>query len=212
MNSLFILLFFVFIITFTNGQDSETAIVKSLIGLLKEKNVAEHTTETTDIKRGDGFKKFSNIIHHSNVSVISITKEIEHLKNNSIFNGVSKEIKKSIVDALDEINDNIIFKPSFENDMFDLFYTDSNGKMSLARIYIEKIDEGYRRVLTLIDVDFIPANPYVILTYSDSDIFTKSSIQKIEFLPTTINNEHLDFIFRINGNLLSLVNQHQQIN
>jgi len=210
MKTIYLFIISLFLVVECLEVDEQIGIGLDVLKYLSDnKHVSMH--KTSDIRRGDGFKSFNNVIYYNKKSVYSITKEIENLKNSKIFDNVNIDIRKGLEIALDEINDNVLFKPNFIGTTFNFIYKNPSGNMTLARIYIEKIDEGYIRTITILDVSFVPANPYVILTSVNEDLFSKDVEQRIEYLPATINEEHLDFIYHINGNLLSFLEQQEHV-
>lgn len=214
MNKLGVICWFIIIINVLSVDVTPTDIrgsvmaINTVLKLLKNRNEKEMTT--SDIKKGDGFKTYNNVIFHDERTVRSIEIELERLKSSSIFENINPNIKENVNKAINEINDNVIFDPYFNRDMFKLLYQDMNGVMNMVKLYIEKTTIGYRIDLIIVDVNFIPSNSHVILSYSNSDIFSRTFNQEIKYLPANINEDHLDFIYKVNGDMITLINKERK--
>lgn len=89
----------------------------------------------------------------------------------------------------------------------DLNFTGVNDRMNIFQVSMRYAlpDEGgqcvYLRTL-LVNTTFKPAQPYVVVTHSKSNMFGSKQWDEIQYLPATLKSEHLK---AINSNTLAMI-------
>lgn len=87
-------------------------------------------------------------------------------------------------------------------------YCDCDGKgiMNIYYIKISPLDVTKRTFsydMCLINTDFVPTSPYIMVTEHESHIFKKSNIQRIHYLPKSVTSAHTNAIIHINETIIN---------
>jgi hypothetical protein len=89
---------------------------------------------------------------------------------------------------------------------FVISYRDGKGIMNIYYIKISPLDITKRTFsydMCLINTDFVPSRPHIMITEHDSHLFKKSNIQRIHYLPRTVTSTHTNAIIHINETIIN---------
>jgi len=207
-----ILLFAIVSIPITTSElESSVKLAGDITKLLKH----EHNLALSDIKQVEGFKFLNNDINYSKGTIRGDAISLINLFNFMIKNlNFDSSTKSKINDAFTELSMQIITNVGNIIRTFNLYYQENGGQINLLHINFKKNNEienaiDYEKII--IKCDFVLANPYVIITESDSDLFSSTSTQRIEYLPANIKPEHWKHIFNLNAEILNY-NETPQLN
>ena len=205
MNKLVICLAFTFVVII---KAQEQVIYAEMFNqMMKNKELLKRTSseKMSDITDRKGFEYFVMSITRDEKYVKDLMKEIDVMMNDDYMKHFSQEFKDDTIKFFKEINDNIILTHGKRRMKFDLHFTNEKGLMEMFKYSVTELEDnnGYFIDKTIIISDFTPSKPYTIVSYSYSNMVRDEYSEDIRYLPNVFTMEHLDFILKVSGSLLS---------
>jgi hypothetical protein len=174
-------------------------IIKESMKMLERK----YSETISDIHNVEGFSKLENVLLIKSGSVFVLDNLINYWIKTDTFKQFDDFAKKIIHDAFDELMMEAFSRPYMVH-KFDLCYLKDTGTMNIFHMRILKAhDETYHYDVCLIKTDFKPSQPYVVITTSESDLFSSETVQHIEYMPANFKNEHFGSIIKLNRDVIN---------
>jgi hypothetical protein len=165
----------------------------------------EHKSLLSDIHREDlGFKNIDNLLIHKKGTTASLDKLFDFWMRKQIINFSNSNTKNLLDTAFEELLNNLVLpKQSNVQHIYNVVYQNSQGKMDVCHISVRKnkyITDfvAYDYKMFVLNINFVPASPYVILTTQDSDLFSSTTVQEIKYLEPNVNDGHFQSLIGFN--------------
>ena len=203
MNKLVICLFFMTIVIIKAQE--EILYAEMFSQMMKNKEVLKRTSKQkmSDITDGKGFEHFVLKISQERKYVKDLMREINDMLDSDYMSKFRQSIKDQTLDFFKTINDNDILTSGKSRMYFDMSFVNEKGLMELFKYSVLEKDIGYKIDIVIIVGNFTPAKPYTIVSYSYSNMFREEYSEDIKYLPATFTMEHVDFILKVTGNILT---------
>lgn len=168
-----------------------------------------HSTTMSDIKHADGdFKKLDNVLTYKSGTTAHLDKLFDLWKTRKLINFSNPQMNELVDLAFEELLANIIQpnKSSIQH-VYNVLYTNAHGNLDMCNLNIRKNPNitdrvAYDYALYVLNIDFIPASPYVVLTIEDSDLLSSTKEQRIQYLDPNINSNHFNGLIQFNTMIL----------
>lgn len=121
-----------------------------------------------------------------------------------MFDAKNEKVRSAMSLAFDEISNNVILNVNKQH-VHNILYENTYGRINIFNIVVkpnDNVSNVFDYNIYMIETEFIPASPYVIITKMDSDIFSSSTTQEIKYLDANVNDEHFDSLININMGLI----------
>lgn len=167
----------------------------------------ESSTSISNHYEQSGFIKFNNINDCSSGAIYTynFNKLVSLWLTDPIFEYLQSEHKNVIIMIIKEYALQV-FEEQYKKNKMELNFNDGKGSLFMLTLYFEPHQSKADIIKwgkCIIWSEFEPAPSYVIITKNDCNIIKCKSRDTITYLPTTINNAHLDAIKYINLNFMS---------
>jgi hypothetical protein len=186
--------------------------IKNVIDLLQTK----HSTMISDMHNIEGFSELHNSLFFMSYYAQTKTEMngvFEELINLDKFSSLTQIQKRELIFSFNIFTSQRIIpnlpEISFHVCNFIITFKNDNGFMNFCVIHIEpkRYEDSviYKYAICIMNTDFVPAQPYVVITESDSDIFGSSTIQRIKYMPATLKPEHYDTIIELDQKVIKMM-------
>jgi hypothetical protein len=182
----------------------------------ESKDIEELTTYLNDklsISRCQGTEGFSSILskglyitgEFNDKSQIDIM--FSNFLSTESFNTISTSQKQELEFTFKIFSSqHVTFTSRLDSRSFVISYQNGKGNMSIYFIKISPfntVSQTFTYTICLMITDFIPTNPYIIITEHNSSWFKKSNIQRIHYLPKSISSAHTNAIIHISETFIN---------
>jgi hypothetical protein len=168
-----------------------------------------HTMTMSDIKTSEGFTYIDNLqeMQYGNIHKTDVIEQLTDLIDEYLANDITpiqmELLKRSFKKMKRETFHTLTGKANFRT-----LYSNGSGKMNIFMVHFIE-DPNHKDCVIwrcgIVKSNFVPAQRYVIITETDSDIFGTTSSQHIEYLPANITTAHLDTIMSLNAGIIDMI-------
>ncbi|AKI80532.1 hypothetical protein QJ850_gp167 [Acanthamoeba polyphaga mimivirus] len=188
------------------GALLENPAVMTAIEVLKSLK-SESSTTISDRYDQTGFLSINNNYDYSKGAVLisRMDELISHWLNDNTYDFITDGQKKTISKALKEYTLQLAEDPYYKQ-KYELSFNDGKGSLFMMILSVSPHPTNINAIRWekyILQTDFVPAPSYVIITESDCDILSCDRTDKIVYLPTVLNQAHMDQIISMNLGMLT---------
>lgn len=181
-------------------------VVTTAIETLKSLK-SESSTTISDRYDQTGFLSIKNNYDYSKGAVLisRMDELISHWLDDNTYDFITYNQKKTISKALKEYTLQLVEDPYYKQ-KYELSFNDGKGTLFMMILSVSPHPTNINAVRWekyILQTDFVPAPSYVIVTESDCNILSCDRTDKIVYLPTVLNQAHMDQIISMNLGMLT---------
>lgn len=179
-----------------NG-DAPLSEINNVIHTLKSLQTVSTSTMS---ERHDqvGFLNMNHIMDHASgdVDIYNLESLVSFWLEDPIFNTIDKKQKNIVIRSLNEYALQIAGS-NYNTKRYDMSFNDGKGTLFLFIVSFQHHKTNEHAVKWekfIMSSHFTPAHAYVIITESNCNLLSCDTYDRIEYLPTTLTNDHINSI------------------